>query len=169
MNNTLLKEINYYTNQHKRGELNTNTLLYISLCVLSFVLGFLILNYIKMPEFYFNKKTFDYIVSLLTAIYFTFYIPVAYLFKLYLYSGVILKISSKEDFIEIRTLFVYRKIKKFEIYTGADVYAQNTNFLWFKGCKYLSDEEPIFINDGKNYTIFDIERKKYYLLTLEEN
>ena len=46
------------------------------------------------------------------------------------------------------------------------MYAQNINFLWFRGNKYLEHEEPLFVNSGENYTIHDIDRNKYYLITL---
>ena len=86
--------------------------------------------------------------------------------KIFVYSKSIITIKYRGDCLEIQTFFLHRKIENFELFLGAEMYAQNINFLWFRGNKYLEHEEPLFVNSSENYTIHDIDRNKYYLITL---
>lgn len=166
MNSILFEKTNYYNTQNKRREFDGNIILYISLSVLSFVLGVFLIKYLRVDEFSFNEKSFDYMLQLVVALYFMLYIPTAYWFKIFLYSKSIITIKYRDDCLEIQTFFLHRKIENFELFLGAEMYAQNINFLWFRGNKYLEHEEPLFVNSGENYTIHDIDRNKYYLITL---
>lgn len=166
MSRKLLESDNYYNDRNIKGSFNTNFILYFFLAILSFSIG----CYIFDMEIDFivgvNKDTFDYFVSILLYFFSMFYIPIHYFFKLYLYLGVVFKIRYNEESVEINTLFLSTKIRNFEIYKGAYAYAKNMRFLWIKGTVYQKNEEPIFVNNGENYTIHDIDRNKYYLITL---
>lgn len=166
MSRILLESDNYYSDRNNKGSFNTNFILYFFLALLSFSIGY----YIFDIEIDFiagvNRDTFDYFVSILLYFFSMLYIPIHYFFKLYLYLGVVFKITYNEESVEINTLFSSTKIRNFEIYEGTYSYAKNMRFLWIKGTVYVKNEEPIFINNGENYTIHDIDRNKYYLITL---
>lgn len=166
MNRILLEKNNYYNDRYNRGSFNTNFILYSFLFIVSLLIGCYIFN-IKIDFIFgFNKDTLNYIISLFLYFISIIYIPIHYIFKLNLYSRVIFKIKYSKDNIEIKTLLSSKKIENFKIYWGNNLYAKNMSFLWIKGTTYLEDEEPIFVNDGENYTLHDIDKNKYYLITL---
>ncbi len=69
MNSILFEKTNYYNTQNKRREFDGNIILYISLSILSFVLGVFVIKYLRVDEFSFNEKSFDYMLQLVVALY----------------------------------------------------------------------------------------------------